>query len=571
MPNLRRCSLFEIFACGTALNVRFVATLQSGAIYMNGVFPDEVDPLVWDEACRRADALRRFLRRTREGSSKGDVGDLAAELELSRATTYRLIALFREGGTVMSLVERKVGRPQGHRIVEDEREKVIQETIRRYYLTENRPSFAKLVREVRVNCTVAGLKPANWRTIRSRVEDIALEKRAKRRGEKKIVKATIATPGSFSASRPLDIVQLDHTKADIFVVDEETRQPIGRPWLTLAIDVYSRMVTGFYLTMEAPSRLSTSLCLLHSVFDKSAWLREREIDESWPVAGLPDTLHVDNGADFRSRAFKRGCEDAGIAIQWRPPGEPHFGGHIERLMGTQMGSLHLLPGTTFNNAEECAEYDSKRHSALTLRDLERYIALDIVGAYHQSIHSSLGRPPIAVWRDREGEIPLRLPQDRMRFWLNFLPERERTLLPTGVQLFGLRYWSSALTADLGRTKGMLLVKYDPRDLARVFVRRPSGNFVEARYADVTLPSVTLKEVVTARRVLRAKGRNEVNMRAIIRTVLTQRALVEAATKKTSDVRRGKAARSKSNLDNGDWGSLRGVDSSKLVPFLEDTD
>ncbi|WQP41303.1 hypothetical protein U8C38_27750 (plasmid) [Sinorhizobium medicae] len=62
--------------------------------------------------------------------------------------------------------------------------------------------------------------------------------------------------------------------------------------------------------MDAPSRLSTSLCLLHSVFDKSAWLREREITEAWPVAGLPEALHVDNGADFRSRAFKErvpGC------------------------------------------------------------------------------------------------------------------------------------------------------------------------------------------------------------------------------------------------------------------------
>ncbi|WP_245485980.1 MULTISPECIES: hypothetical protein [unclassified Mesorhizobium] len=63
-----------------------------------------------------------------------------------------------------------------------------------------------------------------------------------------------------------------------------------------------------------------------------------------------------------------------------------------------MGKLHLLPGTTFSNEQEFGEYNSKRHAALTLRELERYIALDIVGSYHQSIHSSLGRPPIAVWR-----------------------------------------------------------------------------------------------------------------------------------------------------------------------------
>jgi putative transposase len=176
----------------------------------------------------------------------------------------------------------------------------------------------------------AGLKPPHRRTTVARLKDIDLQKRARRRGEQKIVKATTPVPGTFGASRPLEMVQIDHTKADVFVVDEETRQPVGRPWLTLAVDVCSRVVTGFYLAMDAPSRLSTSLCLLHSVFDKSAWLREREITEPWPVAGLPDTVHVDNGADFRSRAFKRGCQDAGIAIEWRPPGEPRFGGHIER-------------------------------------------------------------------------------------------------------------------------------------------------------------------------------------------------------------------------------------------------
>ena len=158
------------------------------------------------------------------------------------------------------------------------------------------------------------------------------------------------------------------------------------------MDVFSRMVTGFYLTMDAPSRLSTSLCLLHSVYDKTAWLKAREIEEAWPVAGLPDRVHVDNGADFRSRAFKRGCENAGIAIDWRPPGTPRFGGHIERLIGTQMGRLHLLPGTTFSNAQDLAEYDSKRACGA---DPAR------VGALHRprhcrvlsSVHPQFAEPP----------------------------------------------------------------------------------------------------------------------------------------------------------------------------------
>lgn len=395
---------------------------------MNDPFPDEIDDALWNEACKRADAIRKFLRRNPDGATAAEVSGLAAEMNVSQATAYRLIKLFRAGGTVLSLVDRKRGWPAGHHSLDERREEIIRSTIKAFYLKPTRPTISQLVRDVQTNCMWAGLKPPHRRTIVARLSDVDLQKSATRRGEQKIVKATTAVPGSFEVSRPLEVVQIDHTKADVFVVDEETRKPVGRPWLTLAMDICSRMVTGFYLTMEAPSRLSTSLCLLHSVFDKSAWLRERDITEPWPVAGLPDMVHVDNGPDFRSRAFKRGRRHGD---RMAPPGEPRFGGHIERLIGTQMGRLHLLPGTTFSNEQEVGDYDSKRHAALTLRELERYIALDIVGSYHQSIHSSLGRPPIAVWREHEGEIPPRLPQDRMRFWLTFLPEQERTLRPTG--------------------------------------------------------------------------------------------------------------------------------------------
>ena len=81
-------------------------------------------------------------------------------------------------------------------------------------------------------------------------------------------------------------------------------------------------------------------------------------------------------------------------------------------------------------------------------------------------------------------------------------------------------------------------------MARIFVRRPSGNFVEARYADVTLPSITLHEAVTARRSLLAKGRREVDTRAIVRTAIAQRELVEVATRKTAAMRSSKAPLSK---------------------------
>ena len=172
---------------------------------MDDPFPDVIDDVLWEQACRRADAIREFLKRRNGNATTAQVGELAAELALSQATTYRLIKLFRTGGTVLSLVERKRGRPEGHRTLDDRREEIVLFTIKSCYMKPTRPSVSQLVREVQANCISAGLEPLHRRTIVARLQDIDLRKRAKRRGENKIVKATTAVQGlrgnSFSRVR----------------------------------------------------------------------------------------------------------------------------------------------------------------------------------------------------------------------------------------------------------------------------------------------------------------------------------------------------------------------------------
>ncbi|WP_363351785.1 hypothetical protein [Methylocystis echinoides] len=150
-------------------------------------------------------------------------------------------------------------------------------------------------------------------------------------------------------------------------------------------------------------------------------LKEREIEASWPIVGLPETIHVDSGSDFRSNAFIHGCRNEGINIIWPSPGEPHYGGHIERLIGTMMGEMHLLPGTSFGNPIERGSHDSKKHPAMSLRELECYLGWEIAGGYHERIHSALMRSPAAIWRDHEDRVQFRMPHDRMAFWVPFLP------------------------------------------------------------------------------------------------------------------------------------------------------
>jgi putative transposase len=113
--------------------------------------------------------------------------------------------------------------------------------------------------------------------------------------------------------------------------------------LTLAIDVHSRCVAGFHLSLDPPSATSVALCVEQACLPKDAWLAAQGIEGEWLVRGLLDRLHLDNAKEFHTQALRRGCEQYGITIDYRPVRTPHYGGHIERLIGTMMGRVHLLP------------------------------------------------------------------------------------------------------------------------------------------------------------------------------------------------------------------------------------
>ena len=92
--------------------------------------------------------------------------------------------------------------------------------------------------------------------------------------------------------------------------------------------------------------------------------------------------------------------------------------------------------------------------------------------------------------------------------------------------------SNALTAEVGRHTGDLLIKYDPRDVSRIFVQHPSsGHFIEARTRNLGFPAISLREWKLARKMLRLKGRGERDDAQLMRTALAQRQIVDDAIAK----------------------------------------
>lgn len=297
---------------------------------------ERADRDVWAAAERRAAVLGKLPERPSEAA----VRTACATLEVSRATLFRWLKRYRDTGRTSALLPRRRGPPQAMEPLVPEVLAVVERHFQDFYATERRPTRTRLWREIGADCRQEGLKPPS---IRRLGRWLALQDQAellrRREGKGKSEPVFLATPGTLRADAPLDIVQIDHTKVDVTVVDPASRKPIGRPTLTLAIDVATRMATGFHLSLEPPCLTSVALCLTHAVMDKSGWLAARDIAAEWPARGIPRVIHVDNGAEFHALAFERACAEHGVDLTYRPPGTPRFGGHIERLIGTRVGGL----------------------------------------------------------------------------------------------------------------------------------------------------------------------------------------------------------------------------------------
>jgi putative transposase len=459
----------------------------------------------WNEARRRAAVMRPLLEFKR--CPRDRAREAAAELGLSDRQVYRLIQRLREAeGELTALLPEGSDGGRGKARLAAPREKLLRSLIDDVFLTCQRRSAAHLVRAIRSQALKSGLESPSESTVRRRLKTLSLLEKGRRgelHPESKPIYGT--TPISYV---PLEWLQVDHTLVDLIVVDPIDRAPIGRPWITVAIDVFSRCIAGFHLSLEAPSASSVGLCLTLVASDKASWLQQRGIEARWPVVGKPRRLGVDNASEFHSAAFERGCAQHDIDIEWRPPGQTHFGGVVERVIGTLMQLVHTLPGTTFSNPADRRDYDSDKTACLTLEELERWLAVAITKYYHLRPHEGMN-DEIPLHRYEQGlqvltsagkSIPI--PRDSRAFLIDFLPVLRRSLQRDGITIDHITYYSNALRPwiQAQNQPEPLLIRRDPRDLSRVFVLDTDRKtYLEIPYRMLSRPAITLWEHRLARK------------------------------------------------------------------------
>ena len=294
----------------------------------------------WEIASKRAQAMEELLV---NGAGPSRIDEVARDHGLSRAMVYRILARYRRNPSPSELLPKRGGRALGVHRLGVEVEALIQGLIDRYFLKKERPRIIDLHRQIAVECRRKDLPEPSYKAIWARVNQLDPALKVRAREGAKTARDRFGTVGrGLRPQKALELFQIDHTLADVIVVDEIERRPVGRPWLTLVIDVATRVIAGFHLSLEAPSSTSVALAISHAVLPKDGPVQDLDCNTSWPVEGLPSTVHLDNAKEFHGRALERGCREHKITLKFRPPKTPHFGGHIERLIGTLMGDVHLF-------------------------------------------------------------------------------------------------------------------------------------------------------------------------------------------------------------------------------------
>lgn len=474
----------------------------------------------WEEAKRRLDIIRPLLDPALHRTMK-HVEKVSASAGVHYSTLYAWLRLYEQSGQLASLVPSRRGPKSGTKLVNADAEAIIEAVIKDVYLTPQKPRAKEVCIAVHDKCKAAGVVPPHPNTVRNRLNALPKAIVLGGRGRKDMARDKYqALKGRFpGADAPLSIVQIDHSKCDLVVVDEVHRKPIGRPWLTLAIDVYSRMVVGYYLSLEAPSATAAGMCLSTAILPKAPVLKELGIEGDWPVWGFMKVVHCDNAKEFRGKTLARACNNYTIDLHLRPVRVPHYGGHIERMMGTVAGELRKLPGATFSNPEERKGYSSDDTASFTLAEYERYLVDFIVNVYHQRVHTGIGMSPLRCWNlglvgddTRPGSGMPPMPTDTERIQIDFLPLIEKTVQRYGIQIDHLRYFDSCLEPWIGAVapetgkKRTFVVRRDPRDISCIYFFDPhSKGYQRIPTRDLALPATSLAEYREARKRLIEEG------------------------------------------------------------------
>lgn len=336
-------------------------------------------------------------------------------------------------------------------------------------LTVTDPQVSLSYGMLRNICRVKGLCPPSEKTFRAEI---------KRRREAERILARQGAKAAYAITefcwlvdqstprhgeRPFEIGHIDHTQLDIEMADSRTGANLGKPWLTLFLDAFTRVVLAFYLTYDPPSYRSC-MAVIRQAFRR--------------YGRIPNTIVVDRGSDFECVNFNILLARLESHKKSRPAAKSRFGTVIERYFGmTNEALIHNLAGNNKalqNPRSMSSSHDPRGHSVWTLPAFNDLFEQFVDEAYANLPHPALGQSPKEAM-----DQGLLMTGNRGHLLIPYTEELDLLCMPTtkagksvvrpgrGIKIKGIHYFNPVFRdGKVERTK--VPVRYDPFDVSRAY-------------------------------------------------------------------------------------------------------
>jgi putative transposase len=395
------------------------------------------------------------------------------EVPRSKRTLQRYQKAMREAGEAtidrhLAIAPRYAKSGYRERRIEDEILDLIAKVVRETYNTPRNVNKAWAYVDFAAACANIGKNPCSRRSFAKEVAkhgSVYLREGKRRAYQDAPIVHYLDLNEAIHGVRPFQYVHIDHTELQIELTSPGSKESLGRPWLSLAMDAESRAVVGFYLSFESPSYRSCMMVLRDIVRRHGR---------------MPETLVLDNGKEFHSNAMRRVCLLYGCNLRYRPASKARFGAVMERLFGTMQSQLiNNLEANTqvlLHARQATKAILPKNFVTWTLPALHGALEFYFTDLYGKEPHPAHQDGPVSHLGSRlveTGERRNRLVAFDHRFRVETCPsprsrETREVCNRRGVKIHHIWYWNDALRDHKLGGKS-LPVRVDPWDVRFVFV------------------------------------------------------------------------------------------------------
>lgn len=362
---------------------------------------------------------------------------------------------------------KKLHKDQWERLPEITRE-TIEDCLDKYYYIEEPESVSDIIGAIQ-----SGLEQYNTlrpltdqivvpsdSTLRRRIRESGEFRRLlKQKGEQEAIKASRWSVKLRRQYRLLQRIEGDTHILDIELVNDYG-DTIGKAALTILLDVASRRVTGWDISINPPSAQKTI----------------RALKDSIHRVGIGEEYRLDNGAENTKEDALDGLFPLlGPNITYCRVRRPNEKPYVERWFKTlTTGLTHRLRGTTFSCPNERGDYPSEKKAMYTLEVVKERFEDWLENVYHKRRHRGIGTSPNKMWAMLANkQPPLRrvASEDMSRL---FLSQTSSKLVEGRVRFKNLQWSCGELKNlhDLGTKEQLLTIFYDASDLGQVLVTHP---------------------------------------------------------------------------------------------------